>query len=205
MRNTPRPVKEAQYFFGEQRVALGLIRQLPRQIFRQGLDAEPRLGKAPDIARRQRRQTERRHHGGFTPGRQKFWPPRMEDEQSEIGFVGDDPAQNFQRNAVDPMQVLEQQHDRRDAAARREQGLQQVARAQANQHAIEADERALGRLEAEQIEQQADIFKRMQAQQIKAAHEFAGDLVLSFARFNLKGAAHHFDERQKRCLLTVGR
>jgi hypothetical protein len=84
------------------------------------------------------------------------------------------------------MQVLEQQHDRREAAARREQGLQQVTRAQANQYAIEADERALRRLEAEQIEQQADIFKRMQTQQIKAAHEFAGDLVFSVARLTRK-------------------
>ena len=80
------------------------------------------------------------------------------------------------RNAVDPMQVLDQQHDLREAAARRQQVLQQVARAQADQHAVEPGERALRRFEAEQIEQQAEIFRRMQPEHVQSHLELARDL-----------------------------
>ena len=65
-----------------------------------------------------------------------------------LALALDDLAQDLLRNAVDPMEVLNEQHGLREVAARFEQSLKQVARAQANQHAIEAGERALGRFEA---------------------------------------------------------
>ena len=49
--------EEAHDLFGEQRIALGLLRHLPRQRLGQSLDPEPRLHQAADVARRQRLQT----------------------------------------------------------------------------------------------------------------------------------------------------
>ena len=75
----------------------------------------------------------------------------------QIGRALDDLFEYLLRKAVSPVQVFDQQHDLRNAATRPEQCLQQVARAQADQHAVEPCERALRRFEAEQIEQQAEF------------------------------------------------
>ena len=52
------------------------------------------------------------------------------------------------------MQVLEHQDQRRQPTARLHERLQQFARAQANQNAVETRQSALWRLEAEHVEQQ---------------------------------------------------
>ena len=113
--------EEAHDFLGEQRVALGLFRQLPRQEPRARPQRRAALDQTPDIARRQRLQTQRRHDGCFAPGGSIFRSPRMEDQEPQLGLAVDDLAQHLLRDAVDPMQVLDQQHDRREAAARFQQ------------------------------------------------------------------------------------
>ena len=48
--------EEAHDLLGEERIALGLLRHLPRQRLGQSLDPEPRLYQAADVARRERLQ-----------------------------------------------------------------------------------------------------------------------------------------------------
>ena len=54
--------------------------------------------------------------------------------------------------------------------------MQQVARAQFYQHAVEPGVRALGRLQTQQIEQYAEVLDRMQPEQIQLGLELATNI-----------------------------
>ena len=125
MRSTPRSAKEAEDFLGEQRVALGLVRHMRAPRPRAERRRPSRVSdQALHVARRQRLQPKRRRNWAFAPGRLVFRSPRMEDQQAELGLAVDDLAQQFLRDAVDPMQVLDQQTRPGEAAARCQQALQ---------------------------------------------------------------------------------
>ena len=74
-----------------------------------------------------------------------------------------------------------------------------------NQCAVEAGERVVGRFEAQQIEYEAETFRRLQTEHIEPDIELARDLGFRLPRLDLKGAAHDLNERQERGVLSIGR
>jgi hypothetical protein len=85
----------------------------------------------------------------------------VDDEEVRMRVGLDQPTEQLFGRAINPVDVLDQEDDRRGAATRRQERRQQVARAQADQNAVEARERGFRR-KTEQIEQQAEIFGAMQ-------------------------------------------
>ena len=63
----------------------------------------------------------------------------------------------------------------------------------------------VGDFEAEQVEQQADVPQRVEAECGQPHLQLLRDVLLGFARADAERATHHFDEGQERCLLAVGR
>ena len=97
-------------------------------------------------------------------------------------------------------------NDWREAAASFQHNLQQVARAQANQDAIEPGEGTLRRVKAKHIEQQAKALWGIQPERCQPHLRAFGLTSFSASRrFDLKCAANDFDEREERRLPSVRR
>ena len=105
-----------------------------------------------------------------------FRSPCMEDQEPQLGLAVDDLAQHlFAKRCRSNAGPRSATPPARGGSALPEI-LQQVARAQTDQHAVEPGERTLRRFEAEQIEQQAKIFERMQAEHVQPRLQLARDL-----------------------------
>ena len=157
----------------------------------------------PNVARRKRLERKGRHAGAAPPSGDIFGPACVDDEEVRIRVGLDQSIEQLFGRAVDPVDVLEQEDDRRGAATRRQERGQQVARAQADQNAVEARKRGFRRVKTEQIEQQAKILGAAQLQCAQPRVDLARDpgwIVLPDA----EGVAHHLEEWQERNLLTVG-
>ena len=197
--------QEAQDLLAEERIALGALRHLPDQRVGQGVDAEPRLREMPDVACGKRLERKRPHAGTAAPAGDVFGSPRLDDEQVRLCADLDQFAEQLFRCAVDPVNVFKHQNHRGGAAFRLQQGRQQVARAQADQDAVESRQRSFRRFETQQIEQEAQILCRMQIQPAKARLELSRNFGRFVLRSDPESAAHDLEERQKRNLLTVAR
>ena len=102
------------------------------------LDPEPRLYQAANVACRKWLQTQLGDGRAVEPRRRIFRAARGEEQKPQLCFAIDDLAQQFLGYAVDPVQILDHHDHWREAAARLQQLLQKLARAQADQHAVES-------------------------------------------------------------------
>ena len=93
----------------------------------------------------------------------------------------------------------------REPAAPLQPLLQKFACAQADQNTVEAGQRPGRDFQAEEIEQQAEVARRVEPERSQPLLEFSRHVVFRFAGADPKRAAHQLDERQEGCLLAVGR
>ena len=129
----------------------------------------------------------------------------MQDQKLERLVDGDDLRQQVLRSAVEPMKVLEHEDHRRQSTARLRQPLQELARSQADQYAVQALQRSLRRFKAEQIEQQAEVFSGAEADVLQTFVQLARHDSFAVAWRQPECPAHDLDEGQERRLLPVRR
>lgn len=118
---------------------------------------------------------------------------------------GDDLRQQILRSAVQPMEVLEHQNERRQLASRLRQPPQQLTRPQTDQHTVQPLQRSFRWLEAEQVEQQAEIFSIAQNEALQTFVQPARHEGLTIAWRQPECPVHDLDEGPERRLLSVRR
>ena len=197
--------KKAHDFFGEQRIAFGLPRHLPSHRLGQALHPEPRLHQAANVADRQRLELYLGHCRAADPRRRVFRPTGGYEQEPQLGLAVDDLVQNFLGHAVDPVQILDGHDHGRELAACLQPLLQELARAQADQYAVEPGQRSVGDFQAKQMEQQADVSRRMQAERAQPDLQLPRHFVFGFAGAEPKRSAHDFNKREERRVLAVRR
>ena len=99
------------------------------------------------------------------------------------------------------MQILEQQHHRREPALPLDQSEQQIPGSRAHQRAVQFGQRIIGDFKTEQIEQQPAILRRPASQALQSLVDLAGDGGIGFAGAQREPLPHHLDKRQERGLL----
>ena len=189
--------------FGEKRIAFGLVGHLLSQIFRQNLNAQSPFDQASNVSGRKGLHVQFGHDSPASPRRRILGSARVEQQQRQVVALVRYLAQHLLRHAVDPVKILDQQNDRREAATRLDQTQQQIPRSKADQHAIETVQRAFRRLKPQQIEKQPHMLQRTQSERVQARLKLSRHLLLGFADADLEQVAHDLDERHKRRLLAV--
>ena len=134
-----------------------------------------------------------------------FRPARGEEQKSHLRFAIDDLAQQFLRYAVDPVQVLDH-HDTGESRQRASSSCCNSSRVRRPISTPSSPVNASFRdFEAEQMEQEAEVADRVEAERRQSHLQLLRNLLLGFAGADAERATHHFDEREERCLLAVGR
>ena len=130
-------------------------------------------------------------------------PISSDDQQRRRVRGGDQTAEQFLRGGVDPVQVLEQDGERRDAATLAQEIDQQAARAQSDQHAVQPGEAPGRRREADKVHQQPDVLGTREANKSQAVFELAHGFRLAVGGIDPEDTANDFDEWSERRLLAV--
>jgi hypothetical protein len=84
-------------------------------------------------------------------------PKGGEEQKLQLAFAIYNLAQQFLRYAVDPVQILNHHHNRRETAPCVQQLLQKFACAQSDQDTIKPRQSAFRDFEAEQVQQKAEV------------------------------------------------
>src|SRR5271166_417641 len=115
------------------------------------------------------------------------------------------PSTILPRTSCDTLSIQWRSSISNTVCERRQRATSRLCSRSRVRDAVETDKRALRRFQSEKIEQEAEIFCRLQPERVQPDPELPRDFGLGFAHLDLEGAAHDFDEGQERGLLPVGR
>jgi len=189
------------HFFDEERDALGLVEQRPRHVGREPLDAEHLAGHREGFGFRQRTERDPRLKAARAEGRGVAKAMRRDDQDARRAYAVAERGEVLLGARVDPVEVLEHEHQRASHRATQGHREHRVEDALSAPRGVHRDDGGISGIDGEEIPYERNV----RLERTQAAHpvlDLRDDLGLAVELVDTEVLAKLIHDGQERTRLA---